>query len=117
MKSVHHISSAILLAIALLSYKNLNAQNKKSDTVKIQTSAICEMCKERIEYELTYEKGVKYAELNLENKVVTVEYNPKKTDIETLRKRISLTGYHADSVHRNVEAYNELPACCQDGGH
>ncbi|MEQ8715746.1 MAG: MerP protein, partial [Cyclobacteriaceae bacterium] len=41
-------------------------------SISIKTSAICEMCKEAIEYDLAYEKGVKSSDLDLENKVVTV---------------------------------------------
>ncbi len=99
-----------------------NAQKEPVKTDKgmkleIQTSAICEMCQYTIEKALAYEKGVKIAELNLDNKVVTVIYNDKKTDPETIRKRIALTGYHADTVARDAQAYENLPMCCQDGAH
>lgn len=86
-------------------------------SIAIKTSAICEMCKETIEYDLAYEKGVKRSELNLEDKVVTVVYNPKKTDPETIRRRITKVGYHADDLSRDPEAYEDLPFCCKDGSH
>ncbi len=38
-----------------------------SQTVKIKTSAICEMCKERIEKNLALTKGVEKSDLNLED--------------------------------------------------
>ena len=83
--------------------------------VDIQTSAICEMCKEAIEYDLTFRKGVKGAELNLENKVVTVKYNPKKIDADEIRAFITKVGYHADNMKRDSVAYENLPFCCKDG--
>lgn len=82
-------------------------------TVKIKTSAICEMCKERIEKRLAFTKGVKDVNLNLDDKVVSVTFNPKKTNVEALKKVITETGYDADDVHKNEEAHSKLPSCCQ----
>lgn len=85
--------------------------------VEIQTSAICDMCQYTLEKDLSFEKGVKEATLNLEDKVMTILYNPKKTDAQTLRKRITLVGYHADTLARDSSAYDKLPMCCKDGSH
>ena len=46
----------ILILTLLISTTYLFAQN---DTARIKTSAVCEMCKERIEHDLNFEKGVK----------------------------------------------------------
>jgi periplasmic mercuric ion binding protein len=89
------------------------AQISKTVTVKIQTSAQCEMCKERIEKALVYENGVKNADLDLETKIVTVIYNPKKTTVENLKQAISYVGYDADDIEANIEAYDALPPCCK----
>lgn len=86
----------------------------KPGEIKIHTSAICEMCKEAIEYELTFTKGVKSAELDLDTKEVTIHFNPKKIDPSALRKAIAGVGYHADDVKRDPEAYAKLPFCCKD---
>ena len=85
--------------------------------VKIQTSAICEMCKNTLEKDLAFEKGVKEASLNLDDKVMTVVYHPKRTDAQTIRRRITLVGYHADTLARDSKAYDNLPMCCKDGAH
>jgi len=85
--------------------------------IEIQTSAICEMCQFTLEKDLAFAKGVKEATLNLDNKVMTVFYNPKKTDPEIIRKRITMVGYHADTLTRNPFAYDKLPMCCKDGSH
>lgn len=85
--------------------------------VAIKTSAVCEMCKEAIESDLVFEKGVKEVNLDVDSKVLTVVYNEKKTDPETIRKRVSKVGYHADDVKRDPEAYDKLPFCCKDGAH
>ena len=93
-----------------------NAFSQATEKVEIKTSAICEMCKETILYDLTFTKGIKDADLNLENKVVTVEFKPGKLTVEEIRERISKLGYNADSVMRDPEAYANLPMCCKDGG-
>lgn len=85
--------------------------------VEIKTSAICDMCKETLEYDLAFEKGVKEAVLNLDDKVLSITYNPKRTDPKKLRERITKVGYHADWMERDSTAYKKLPFCCKDGSH
>lgn len=92
-------------------------ETDKGYKIQIHTSAVCEMCKETLEGDLVFEKGVKSAELNLENMMMGILYNPKRTDPETLRERISQLGYNADTVARDPKAYEGLPWCCKDGGH
>jgi mercuric ion binding protein len=87
--------------------------NKDSAQVQIKTSAICGMCKNKIEHDLALEKGIKSVSLDLDTKVVTVGYNPKKTDPDQIRKAISLIGYDADKVPADKKAYDKLPGCCK----
>jgi len=86
---------------------------KKNEEVKIQTSAVCGMCKERIEHDLAFEKGVTSVSLDNETKIVTVGYNPKKTDPDKIRTAISKIGYDADQVPADQVAYEKLPKCCK----
>lgn len=105
----------LIIIVALIAFGvTANAQTKK---VEIKTSAICGMCKNTIERDLAFEKGVKSAELDLETKILTVEFNIKKTDADKIKTRITKVGYHADDKKRDPKAYAKLPACCQDGGH
>lgn len=92
----------------------VNAQIEKVD---IKTSAICEMCRSTIERDLAFEKGVKSSNLNLETKIITVQFNPKKTDADKIRKRITKIGYNADNMKRDIKSYEKLPDCCKDGAH
>lgn len=81
--------------------------------VKIKTSAICEMCKARIERNLGLSKGVKESNLDLANKVVTVKYNPNKTTPEAIMATITNTGYDADELPANQKSHDKLPSCCR----
>lgn len=82
-------------------------------SVKIHTSAVCETCKETIEKDLSFEKGVKSADLNVETKDLTVIYDPAKTTPDKIRRRVSRIGYDADDVKRDPKAFNRLPDCCK----
>ena len=112
----------VLALLSILCFQVLKAQQNPIEVdngykIAIQTSAICEMCQFALEKDLAFEKGVKTATLNLDDKVMTIIYNPKKTDPQTLRKRITKVGYHADTLYRDELAYDRLPMCCKDGSH
>jgi len=114
MKTIKFLFLVVLFTIPGLSGF---AQDKPKNTeeVKIQTSAICGMCKERIEHDLAFEKGIKSVSLDNDTKIVTVGYNPKKTDADKIRTAISEIGYDADNVPADQEAHDKLPKCCQKG--
>jgi copper chaperone CopZ len=107
----------LTLMIVLLSLTGMAQNPKKIDTLNIKTSAQCDMCKEAIEYQMALEKGVKFYKLDVESQVLTVAYLTRKTDPETIRRRVSLTGYDADSLLADPEAYEALPDCCKKGFH
>ena len=112
----------ILIAVLAIGYSQTFGQSEpikvaQGYKIDIKTSAVCSMCKEAIEYDLAFEKGVKSATLDVPSKVVTVVYNPKKTDADKIRKRITKVGYHADNFERDSVAYEKLPFCCKDGTH
>ena len=109
------MSIIFFLALASSSTFAVQAQDvePKEKEIKIQTTAVCGMCEERIETNMAYEKGVKSVELDDETKIVTITYKTAKTDPEKLRKAISDLGYDADDVEANPDAYAKLPACCK----
>ena len=107
MKTIKIILTAIA---AIMISGHVKAQ---ADTVRIMTSAICDQCKEKIENDLSFEKGVKSSHLDLKTKIVSVIYNPKKTDEQKIREAITQMGYDADTLKADTKAYNKLPKCCK----
>ena len=105
------ISSVIMLTFLTT---GLYAQNKKDETIKITTSAVCGSCKDRIEKGLSATKGIKSASLDEETKIVTVVYAAAKTNPDEIRKAISKIGYNADDVVADKTAYDKLPKCCKN---
>ena len=103
------------LIIALFSILTINAWAQK-ETVEILTSASCFeglCCKERIEEEMQFTRGVTAVDLDIESQVLSVTFKTKKTDIDKLRQVISSIGYNADDVKGNKKAHDKLPSCCQ----
>ncbi|TDN36033.1 heavy-metal-associated domain-containing protein [Hymenobacter sp. UV11] len=86
---------------------------KGAEMVQFKTSAVCDMCKARLEKSLAYEKGVQAANLDVPSKVLTVTYNPAKTTADALRTAVQKTGYDADQLTADARAYDRLPDCCK----
>ncbi len=100
----------------MLGFTIFSQEKSKNQVIVIQTSAECGQCKERIENQLNYTKGIKYAELNLEDLKLTVKYNSSKITLEEIKTQITKLGYDADDVKAEKEAYQKLPKCCQING-
>lgn len=107
----------LLLVFMAVSFFTNAAFVGGTETIKIKTSSQCDMCKETIEKGMAFEKGVKKAVLDVETSILTVEYNPKKTNPDLIRKAVAATGYDADDVPADKEAYDKLHSCCKKGAH
>lgn len=105
------------LVVLIICLANLVSAQNNLVELKINTSAVCEMCKETLEKAMAYEKGVKTANLDVKSAVLTIQYNPQKTSPEKIRKAISETGYDADNILAKPKAYNNLNPCCKKDAH
>ena len=103
------------IIIIFFSFLTVNVWAQK-ETIEILTSAPCAdmpCCKEIIEEEMQFTKGVTAVELDTESKILTVTFKTKKTNPAKLRKAISSIGYNADDVKADMKAHDKLPLCCQ----
>ena len=104
----------VVFAIFGLQAQDKKKKNKKDlVTVEIQTSAVCGMCKEKLEHDLAFEKGVRSVELDDKTKVLTIKFKKGKNTKENLKKAVTKVGYDADEMPAELKAYNALPACCK----
>ena len=103
------LASAALALVVLTAAAGLQ-------TVKIQTTAVCGMCKDRIESVLAEVEGVESARLDLTTKKVKIKYDDALQSEASLRAIISRIGYGADDVPADDEAHAALPGCCRAGG-
>jgi cation transport ATPase len=115
MKNLKRSMIAILILMMGMQVNVFAQKKSKVKEVKIKTSAVCGMCKKRIESNIKFEKGVRALELDDKTKVLTVTYRADKTSSEKIRKAISKLGYDADKVKADQKAHDKLPSCCQKG--
>lgn len=106
----------LLMLLMVLPAFALHAQSSKLDSVAIHTSAVCDMCVVTIESEMIYEKGVKKVHVDLDSKTISVQYDPRKTGPDALRKAVTKLGYYADDMPGDAKAKAALPECCQAEG-
>ncbi|MBI5471872.1 MAG: heavy-metal-associated domain-containing protein [Ignavibacteriae bacterium] len=83
-------------------------------TASIEVKTVkCDMCVETITKTLMHLDGVQNASVDLEKKVVAVQFAASKQTVVTLESAIAGAGYDANSVQRDEAAYKQLPECCQ----
>lgn len=102
-----------LIAIVMFSVAGMAQEQDNTEKITIKTSVVCKMCKDRVEHDMAYEKGVKEVTVDLETKEVTISYRTDKTNPDKLREAISKIGYDADDVEADEKAYEKLPKCCK----
>ena len=75
---------------------------KKADpvTVTFKTSMTCKNCVKKITENISFEKGVKDLSVSLDEKLVTITYDPSRTDEATLAKALEKLGYTVEKVKR-----------------
>lgn len=109
----------LLFVAMVLLYATSNAgilmeeETAKTAKLTIKTSAVCKQCKDRIEKNMAFEKGVRSAVLDLKTNELTVEYRTSKTNPEKLKTAVTKIGYDADEMEADAKAYEKLPACCK----
>ena len=67
--------------------------DKKKETFSV--SMHCDACKQKIERNLAYEKGVLDLDINLKKKTVIVIYDAEKTDVEKITAAFKKLGFEA----------------------
>lgn len=100
-------TKTILLSIMMLvSFAGVSAQTKKDgnkEKVTFNVPMDCGSCKNKIEKNIAFEKGVKSLDVDLEKQTVEVTYDKRKTDVEGLQAAFKKIGF---------EATVAKPACC-----
>jgi periplasmic mercuric ion binding protein len=107
----------VLLTIGLnvTSYSQSHDQNKSSQTSsKTESFKVwgkCDMCKERIEKTVKAEGATK-AEWNEKSQLLTVAFDPSKTNIDGLSKKLASVGHDTEKYKADDKVYEALPGCC-----
>lgn len=98
--------------------KNDNKKAYKYIQVTIQTSGTCQSCKDKIESNIAYEKGVKDVWFCLATGEVTVVFNPKKNTVSSLCAAIQKLGFTAEECIPSHQCNGSCThACSHDDDH
>ena len=104
---------SILLIVGCSSIKNQGKSNNlQIDEINIPT-AQCNMCVANIENALNGIDGILKYKVELETYRVNVKYNTDKLSLQSIEQLISKTGYQANNLPANEDAYNKLAMCCR----
>jgi len=113
----------ITLFIAVVFAASLNLQSNTADqntstavaqTTKTESFKVwgkCDMCKTRIEKTVKAE-GVVNADWDLKTRMLTVTYDPSKTNKEALSKKLAAVGHDTEKYRAPDDVYAKLPGCC-----
>ena len=110
MKTLVKITIIAILALVFTSNKSAFAANPKTETLKV--SGNCDMCKARIEKAAKID-GVTKAEWSTKTKTLTATFDPAKTSIDTIGKKIAAAGHDNEKAKATDKIYDKLPSCCQ----
>lgn len=88
----------VLLTFALFLAVLVQAQTKKEVVFTTEPEIHCESCVKKIKDNLRFEKGVKAINPDLNTKLVTVQYDSEKTDIDKLIKAFARIKYKATVI-------------------
>lgn len=103
---------AILLAVCtgLSAQAGVKTTAQKSETFKVWGN--CGMCKDRIEKAVKTE-GVSSASWDEKTKMLTVSFDPSKTNLDALGKKLALVGHDTEKFKAEDKVYSTLPGCCK----
>jgi copper chaperone CopZ len=88
------------------------SQTSKNEKTSFGVNGNCEMCKMRIEKAAISVKGVKYANWNIPESILTLVYNSKKVSLSEIHTSIADSGHDTSEANAPNEVYNQLPTCC-----
>jgi len=79
----------------------------------LEVEGLCGMCKTRIEQTAKGVDGVTKAEWDRDAKILTLEFDPSKTKLETISKALAKVGHDTEMDKADNDIYDALPDCCK----
>jgi periplasmic mercuric ion binding protein len=105
------IAIALLISIGSVvsAQSGMKTSGSKTETFKVWGN--CEMCKDRIE-KSAKEEGASSASWDAKTKMVSVTFDPSKTSIDKLARKIASVGHDTEKYKADDKVYAALPGCC-----
>ena len=76
-------------------------------------SVQCDNCKDNLTKVLNKVKGVRSFEIDINNKMLHLNFDKSVTDISKVENAITAAGYDANDKKANPDAYSKLDDCCK----
>ena len=105
--------------IAAKDEKTETTKDTKEDKAGIQHAIIniptaqCDVCQGKIETALKKVAGVKNYDVDIDGKVVNVNFDKSVTNLGKIENAITAVGYDANSKKADPDAYSKLDDCCK----
>jgi periplasmic mercuric ion binding protein len=103
----------IIYCIAIFAIVSCQKESPSIVEKKIWVRGNCDMCKERIETQITAIKGVKSAVWNVDTKELTVKFDSLNTQLSQIEKMVASSGHATKNTASTEKSINELPECCK----
>jgi periplasmic mercuric ion binding protein len=107
------MAAVVLMAVCAVSPAQTGAKTSgqtKTETIKVWGN--CGMCKDRIEKAVTTE-GATSAAWDSKTKMLTVSFDPAKTNVDALSKKLASVGHDTEKYKADSKVYDGLPGCCK----
>ncbi len=96
-------------------HMNMNMKAGSKMTPETETFKVwgnCDQCKARIE-KAANDEGTTSANWDQKTRMLTVTFNPSKTSVDALSKKLAMVGHDTEKYKADAKAYNALPDCCK----
>jgi Heavy-metal-associated domain. len=113
LKIIFPLFFAFVLSISASAQTNVQ-NNVKTTSPKTESFKVwgkCEMCKARIEKTVKAD-GATSAAWDEKTLMLTVTYDPSKTNKDELSKKLAAVGHDTEKYKAPDAVYAKLPACC-----
>ena len=108
-----YIISLFSLTVLVTMFLTNCTQNTAQATVVDLPTMQCEACAQTITKAAESINGVQTVSVSVEHKQATIEYASSATDVQKIEEAIANSGYQANEVTANAQAYETLPDCCK----
>ena len=103
----------IFLSLTLLCITTISFAQNKNAKASIEVDGVCMMCKNRIEKACLKTKGVKSAVWNVETHNLSLIYDERKVNLESINSKIASVGHDTKTLKATDKAYDGLHPCCK----
>jgi copper chaperone CopZ len=106
------MKSIFTVSIVLMSFICTESFAQKSQTLHLQVSGVCDMCKDRIEKAVDV-NGVRFANYDVDKQELEISFKTSKISEDEIHQLIADIGHDTGKVKASDEAYNNLHGCCK----